>query len=186
MEIKTESQLQKILENAVREILEDITKQLLESLQQQILKDVYTTPNTWYHDGTGSPTMQFLNAWDWDAIKKSGNKLVTELYMHKDMLTYDQETWLHGSPLWGDARDYLDDILNLVYNGYEAGYTSGLMIWGNGNRHLSHRRRPYWSNFIKKWFDKGRLDKLIERKLNSKFGGQVTAKATTPSRNSYF
>lgn len=174
MYIKNTREYQAIFEKVLDMVIDDITDWLLEKLRKQIKKDVYTKPNSWYAYGSGKPTYEFYNAWKWSAKKQQLGGLVTELFFDRSTLTVDEDNWVHGSPIWGSARDTIEDILNLAWNDYKAGYTSDLRIFGMaGARHLSHPRRPYWNNFIEEWIESGKLDKRIETALRRGLGSQV-------------
>ena len=158
MDITNDTQLRVVFEEKIRGAIENVSDKVLELLRRQIETDVFTTPNTWY-ERTG----QFENAWKWGSIERVVNGLVREMSYDSKSVGYEDGTWTHGNP-GQSASENLADILNLAWNGYRDGYTSSLMF---GRRHFSHKRKPYWDNFIKKLFDRKELKKMFSEELRS-------------------
>jgi hypothetical protein len=152
-DIKNDQQLNKLMMDITEKVIAHIAEDLSKKLQEQIEKDVFTTPNDWY-----VRTGQFEKAWKWTDVKRLLKTMTTELYYDSSEVVHNPKRWEHGNP-YESAVENLADILNLAYNGYKAGYTSSMKF---GRRHFSHRRRPYWKNFIEKLLDKGELSKLFE------------------------
>ena len=114
-----------------------------------------------YFDGSGRPTFQFYEAWDWLGIKRTLGSVIRELMYDPSNMDYDPNTWLHGSTIGGDARSNLADILNKPFKG-DGMRTSGLMI---GNSYFSKKRKPYWDITIEELFDKGKIKEMIDKEL---------------------
>jgi len=150
-ETEFQGEIGKILEGVITAVSDKISKKL----QSQIEKDVYTTTNTWYNR-----TGEFERAWKWKDIKRTVSAMTRELYYDSDSVKWDKENWIHGNP-GRSAAENLEDILNLAWTGYRDGYTSS-MIWRKDNKPFSHKRRPYWENFVDDLFDGGELDKMFD------------------------
>lgn len=128
-------------------------------LQNRITRDVYTTKNNWYLNGSKKPSYEFLDKpWKWREIDKTITSITKELYYDGGAMSIDPKGWKHFSnvPGWGDSRNYLAAILNELH---DDPYTSSMM-WGN--RHFSHARRKYWDNFVEDLFDRGKLTKYFD------------------------
>ncbi len=100
----------------------------------------------------------------WGDIKKIVSSITKELSYDPSDMSWNPKKWQHGNPNQS-AINELADILNLAFNNYTEGYTSDLMF---GNRHFSHRRKPYWENFIKRLFDQGELEKMFTEELSKR------------------
>jgi len=173
MYIKNANGYQEIFDTVLQKVIKEITEWLLEGLQTRIKEDVYTTPNTWYVADTGMPTLQFYHGWGWSRLEKHLGEYVTKLFLDKSGMDFDEDDWVHGSPISGSAIENIEDILNLAWMGYRDGYTSSLPAYGDYSRNirrLSHFRKPYWNNFIDEYFESGKVDKQIETKLRGMFG----------------
>lgn len=171
MLIKNTREYQAIFETVLRGVIEDVSDWLLDKLVQQIKKDVYgKVPNKWYTKGSGKPTFEFLNAWEWTKLKKTSNQFIRELYFNRSTLVSDPNGWIHRSNVygWGSSVEYIEKILNV------SGFTSSLEMF-----HVpSAIRKPYWDNFIEKWITSGKLDKEIQKRLQRAFGSGTTVTMT--------
>lgn len=157
MDIRSEQDLNQFLERAIEEALDAASEELLEVFKKKyIQKYVYESHgiNEIYHGGSGKPTREFSEAWDWTKIKKQLNLLTKELWYNPSKLGFDMETFKHGSPYSTppDSRASLMDILN------KSGYSSSL--WLSVNRDV-----PYWDKFVEDCFSGG----LLERTLSKHF-----------------
>ena len=172
--ITNETELNKTLEQSLRKILEAVSEEVYKKLRERILKDVYTRTNDWYLGGSGTPSYEFLDAWERSPIRASLGGMVTEIFYNSSNVKYDGELWKHGNPKQ-DASKNMAAILNLEYmsnssddyNTTNSGWASGLMF---GDRHFSHFRRPYWSLLMKELFKDGGLEKMIRAELKEHFG----------------
>lgn len=148
--------IEKRMQDTVEEAIREVTKKVLDELRDTIIRDVYVRPypNKIYAWRTGQPTFEFLNTWRWSQIEKTAKQITTTLFHDWESMSVDTENggYVHGS--WeGDARENLADILNLAFNNYQPGYTSGLK-WLSAKE-----RRPYWKNFVEKMFEGKQLEK---------------------------
>jgi len=153
-DIRSEADLQTIMERAARNAINSATKEILSLFREEyIMKYVYQShdPNKRYHADTRKPTYEFKNAWDWTGIEKRINMLVTELWYNSSNMDYSEKTMKHGSKYSSpnDVTGNLADILN------KRGLSSSL--W------LSVNREPYWDIFIEKVFSGGELDRILSR-----------------------
>lgn len=156
MDISDDIQLEVFFNAVFQEVVKKISVRITNKLREQIELDVFTETNIWYEN-----TGEFEKAWNWGSIVSGINVITREFYYDPQGMRWDKEKWQHGNPKQS-AVENLADILNLAYNGYKAGYTSGLKF---GNKPFSHRRRPYWENFIKALFDDGELDEMFKEEF---------------------
>lgn len=155
--IRNQNDLTKLLESQARLALESATEELLDLFKTEyIQKYVYDghSPNEMYHGGSGKPTGEFMEAWQWTELKKVTNKLITEMWYDPSKLQYDMGTFKHGSKYSTpkDVRKTLMDILN------KDGYSSSL--WLSVNRPVA-----YWEQFISDMFASGKLNEIIGKHL---------------------
>lgn len=144
----------------MEEALEAITEEVLDLFRKEyIRKYVYNShgSNVDYHAGSGVPTYEFENAWDWTPIRRQVNSLVTELWYNPSRLTFDADTFKHGSIYSRpeDVRASLMDILN------KTGYSSSLWL-------SVSRDTAYWEQFLIDMFDSGKLGQIINKHVTSK------------------
>jgi len=163
MEISNDVELRVALLLISEEVIEKVSAKILKKLQANIKKYVYEYggANKVYYDGSGKPTFQFFEAWDWQSIKHTLSSVARELMYDPSGMDYDPETWLHGSTFGGDARANLADILNKPFRG-DGMRTSGLMM---GNSYMSKKRKPYWDITIDELFDRDGIKKMIDIEL---------------------
>jgi hypothetical protein len=147
-DIKNNNQLVKLFSTIATAIIFQVSEEVLEILRKNIEDYTYgELPNIEYYDGTGKPTYQFLNAFEFTKIKKQLNTVLTELWYDWMSMEYDGETWLHGYP-GEDNRQTLADILNVDdYLGFSS---------------HGKPRKPYWDITINELFNGGRLEKLFD------------------------
>lgn len=153
--ILNEKQLLKIMEEKATKALNNITEEVLELFKTEYIdKYVYNShgPNKVYHDGSSQPTGEFREAWQWADLKKATNSLVTYMWYNPGKLSFDVDSFKHGS-IYGtpeDARASLMDILN------KQGYSSSLFL-------SVSRSVAYFDQFIIDLFDNGKLDQIIAK-----------------------
>lgn len=163
MDIASEQGLAAAIEILVKEALEDITKEVLDQFKKNyIRKYVYSSPdshspNKLYHGGTGTPTFEFEKAWDWTPVKKQLKSLVTEMWFNPSRMTFNSDSFRHGSIYSRpeDVRASLMDILN------KDGYSSSLWL-------SVKRKEAYWDKFLEDMIDDGQLGKIIEKHFVAK------------------
>jgi hypothetical protein len=146
------------MEKLVIEALSDATEEILDLFKKSYLKRyVYDShgKNVSYHDGSGKPTYEFLESWEWSQIKKATNSLVTELGYHPEKMSFDMDTFLHGSRYSSpnDVRENFPAVLE--------GKQSSL--WLSVNRPIK-----FWQQFIADLFSGGKLDQIITKHFVSR------------------
>lgn len=135
--------------------MEKIIDEVLKLFKKNyIIKYIYNghKQNVIYHAGSGRPTYEFLDAWEFTQITKQLNILSATLFYNPKSMSFDQTTFLHGSRYSrpNDVRNNLMDILN------KSGYSSSL--WLSVSRSV-----PYWDKFIVDMFSGGELTKIINK-----------------------
>jgi hypothetical protein len=124
--------------------------------------------------GYFEPTYEFLEAWK-KVISKSGDAPSISIEFDKSQLSKKAHKSVKGS----DPRRNFADIMNLAYNDYNPGYTSGLMVgsvytdpYGGGEidtRHnMSDYRKPFWKNFKNKMTKGGKIRKYLRQEAKIK------------------
>lgn len=151
-----------LVEKAVEEALEAITAEVLVIFKRDyVMKYVYEShmPNVKYHNNTRKPTYEFLEAWDWTALRKKVNSISKELWFDSSKLSHDEPSYLHGSKYSTpeDVRDKLMDILN------KAGRSSSLWLSSTAIRPVA-----YWDKFLDDFIDGGEMDRIITKHFASK------------------
>jgi hypothetical protein len=159
MDIKNEQELNQLVEKLAREAIESITIEVLNLFKTYVYKHVYTShgSNAIYHDGSGLPTYEFMEAWQWSEIRKQLDVISTQMWFNPGRMDFDMDTFKHGSKYSTppDARASLMDILN------KTGYSSSLWL-------SVSRKVAYWDEFISDMFDRGELGKIVTRHFLSK------------------
>lgn len=143
------------MEEKAKIALENVTSEVLELFKTQYVdKYVYNShgANQVYHGGSAKPTGQFREAWEWEDIKKVTNTLVTAMWYNPKNLSFDSDTFLHGSKYSSptDVRNTLMDILNT------SGYSSSLWL-------SVSRSNAYWDEFITDMFSSSKLSNIIKK-----------------------
>lgn len=143
------------MEQKATEALELITSEVLERFQRDYIRRyVYESHAS---NKVYEPTYEFINAWNWSALKREINRISTELWYDPSKLpTFEPENFIHGSyygsrPL--DVRDNLPAILE--------GMRSSLWI-------SISRPIKFWQQFISFMIEGGGLEKIIEKHFASK------------------
>jgi len=141
VDIRNSIVLRIVLNNIAEETIETISDKILDLLQRQIEKDVYLDNTKYFRTG------EFLEAFNWEKIKKVTTGLVRELVYDHSGMSFNPDSWTHGSPIdgWGDATKYLVQILNRDTR------ASGLFI------SRIDEVKPYWDNTIKKLFNRRKI-----------------------------
>ena len=137
------------------EALRAISKDVLQIFQNEYLeKEVYGShgENKQY-----IRTNQFFEAWEFSEIKKQLNSLSTELWYNPSNMSFNPDTYTHGSKYSSppDVRDNLMRILD------KAGYSSSL--WLSVSRPVA-----YWQSFIQDMFSGGQLEKIVTKHFRAK------------------
>jgi hypothetical protein len=154
MPITNSAQMMTMMSDVASNVIKRVSAVMLNDLKERIWEDTYMPlPNIWYYNDTKTPTSQFKNAFKFDDIQQNLNEVVTELFYDWASMSYDPETYLHGSPSGGDMREQLAEILNVDGT---TGFSSKM-------------RKPYWDNFIKEMFDEGGLEKLFDMYMKDEF-----------------
>jgi hypothetical protein len=133
----SESQIKKILNDAMLKCLNEVSVEVRKDLQEYIKMDVYEDdyfPNYKYEGGNGTfgsgkPSFEFEEAFRWKETTRSTNEVKKRLYYAWENMTIDRHTGRHFED-GRDTRKELAEMLN-VYG-----------IVGN------KKRSAYWDNFI--------------------------------------
>jgi len=182
--IRNKQELIALLNVEMEKTLNKVVEAMEGELKNQIEKDTYQAdyfPNIQYYgktsmddDGSGQldayPTFEFLDAWKKNAgVDPTSGRPSVSIEFDPNKLSAMPHRALKGGH---DVRKNLADILNLAYEGYEPGYTSGLMVGRPEGtiasddpgtmRNVSKFRRPFWTNFIKRMTTGGIIRKLIK------------------------
>ena len=112
-------------------------------LTNYVEKYAYTHSNTWY-----VPSGEFLNAWRTTRVTKIGDSLGGSIIYDPKGMTYDFDTWKHGSQMqgWGTAVPYMADLLN---------------VQGPIGMAWNYRDEAYWDKFVEDIFDSGEIDRMF-------------------------
>lgn len=161
------------MEEVTKEVFEIIAKKLYDKasglgvagkLAEAIQRDTYENeyfPNKVYYNQTGMPTYEFIKSWTWRDTVVALGTITKELYYDPSNMSFDANTWKHGSPFGGDARANLAEILDV------NGYTSSLKA--PSGRPFSKKRKAYWTdNFIKSLFDDKELEQMFDEEFSKR------------------
>jgi len=179
--IKSEEELNTLLYEAMYNAVEYTMVKLFQENEDLIEKYVYDAyPGEHYYDRT----KQFLDAWNYKLKKTSSHHMLPytssrvfgEFYYDPSVMDYVPEKAQHGTPTgqamdgvwgdtnmwawrtvesaWGDARDYLADIL---YQG-KSGPLFGDGPW--------RKKRDAWTPLINK-LDRGKIFTWFEQGMNN-------------------
>ena len=174
-QIRNDAQLNNILYDAMTKAVEYTMVKLFQENEDLIQKYVY---DAYSGDKYYDRTYEFLDAWNYKVKKTSSHHMISnitsrvhgEFYYDPNVMRYNPSKAQHGTPspdsmywevnsevweavesAWGDARDYLADIL---YQG-KTGPLFGKGPWT--------KKRDAWTPLIKKldrgkiftWFEEG-------------------------------
>ena len=161
MSLNNDAAVRAFMLRVSEEVIEKVSKDILKKLRENIMRYTYHGDNAFY-----DPTYQFLNSFVWDGFKRDVKTVIKNLYYDYHDMTYRGDLWIHGSDIagWGDAREYLADILN--YDG----------IRGTGKMNMTRAVKPYWKITMEELLDKGKIEKWITKELKilgSKYGFKV-------------
>lgn len=179
IQIRNDSQLNNILYDAMAKAVEYTMVKLFQENEKLIEKYVY---DAYSGDKYYDRTYEFLDAWNYKVKKTSSHHMTSnitsrvhgEFYYDPNVMHYNPSKAQHGTPdvgpdwispdiwegvesAWGDARDYLADI---IYQG-KSGDLFGKGPWT--------KKRDAWTPLINKldrgkiftWFEEG----MIKQKL---------------------
>jgi hypothetical protein len=146
MAIKNQSELNRFLGDQIAKVINNVSAQVLELLKYNINKYAVNQPSDWY-----VRTGQFEQAFMLEALQQTVNKFLRRLVYDSSNMTFDPDTFTHGSPFGGDATETLVEILN------KEGFTSSL------NWKFSH---PYWDITLKE-LDDGKLEGMYRTEFKN-------------------
>ena len=128
------------IRNAISATLDEIFSIFLTNYVEQY---AYTHSNAWY-----VPSGEFLNAWRLTRVMKVRENIGGNIIYDPRGMTYDFDTWKHGSQMqgWGTAVPYMADLLNV------KGPIG--MAW-------NYRDEAYWDKFVEDIFDSGEVDRIF-------------------------
>lgn len=135
--MRNESQIQSVLMSILEEILVKTEDEIREKLVYYIRKKTYQNdyfPNKYYQDGdgtdgSGEPSYEFEQAWEWNGMKVSKKELSDKLYYGWRNMTVDRLLGRH----WEDGRDTRESLAEMMNVSDIVGYKE---------------REPYWDIFI--------------------------------------
>jgi hypothetical protein len=180
-DIKNEAEMLALLERVTTEIIQEVSQQVLGDLRISIRKFAYNDdplgegigqgiPNRKYLGGEfdgisetqitpGLPSGEFLDSWEFTPLVKTVNTITATLFNNWETMEFDADQYKHGSKLWGDARQFLQEILNERKEAY-SGWTSS-WAW----KYIAY---GYWDEFIKEMYDKGKISKYFRDAANKR------------------
>lgn len=151
--VTNSSQITKILEDATRRLMEGASKEILERFKTYVEKYAYIdgTPVS-YPRG-----FEFRDAWTWSDIKKSAKSLTMEMFNDwaemqmsspRGKPPFIHTTFAKNSSWPSDSRPYMASYLENL--------NKDVFLTGG-------RKGKYWSTFVKKELDSGKLQKIINK-----------------------
>jgi hypothetical protein len=99
--------------------------------------------------------MEFYNSWEWTQIRKLTDSLVTELWYNPANMSFDMDTFLHGSR-YSSPND-IGENLPAILEGKQSS------LWLSVNRPIK-----FWQQFIADLFSGGKLDQIITKHFVSR------------------
>ena len=155
MPARNNAELNAMLLPIASNVIKLVSDAILTVLQRHIDDETYDPlPNADYYNGSGTPTFQFKHAFEFTEVQTRMSEVISELFYNWQSMSYDPDTFLHGSSWNGDMRERLADILNI-----------------DGSTGFSNKiRGPYWDNFIIELFDNGGFEKLFNVYMSEEFG----------------
>lgn len=140
--ITNQEQFNKALKAALTNCIEYISDKMLQCLQEHIMEDVYyyDTPNTWYNNGSGNPTYEFLNAFEFEGVQQKAKEVSNTLFYNWMEMSSPSSSnkFLHGNYEEGiDRRASLAEILNVNSSSPAGSFDL-----------RDKQRQPYWDNAI--------------------------------------
>lgn len=158
--IVNDMQLKKMLNMVGLEVIRLASGRVHMMLLEYIMKYTYEYggDNVSYYDETGKPTYEFLDSWFVNKLKINSDIIAAKVMQDWQSMSYDPDTYLHGSSYTGDVRKELANILNV--DGISAGDFSG---YPN-----SKVRRAYFDILLKDLND-GEMIKIFDEEF-AKFG----------------
>jgi len=139
--INNQKQFDTILRNQLSKCVLYLSDKILECLKQHITNDVYNFggSNSWYSDGSGEPTWEFLNAFEFEGVKQNVKEVSNLLFYNwMDMSSPSQSNpYVHGN--YGDNIDRRAQLASLLnVKGVDVGND-----WGG------KERNAFWDETIK-------------------------------------
>lgn len=158
--ITNEAQLLNMFQSVAKEVIRESSNRILDMLIKYIYKYTYEYggDNVEYYDGSGTPTYEFVESWFVNKMTGTANRVASQVMQDWMSMSYDPDTYLHGSKYTGDVRKELADILNV--DGVSAGDFSGY--------ENSKVRRAYFDILLKDLND-GEMIKIFDEEF-AKFG----------------
>jgi len=161
MQIHNDFELQAYLNSVANQVINIVTGKVHMMLVEYIMKYTYEyggLPNMDYYDESGYPTYEFMDSWFSEKIKTTLDSVIYRVAQDWQGMSYDPDTFLHGSKYTGDVRKQLADILNV--DGVSGGDFSG----GENSK----PRRAYF-NLLLKDLNDGEMFKMLDEEF-AKFG----------------
>lgn len=148
--ISTLAELEKAIELAARKTMEGASKEILGIFKTKYVKKyAYGAEKTAYHNPAGN---EFLEAWEWNEIKKVSNTLSMEMF----------NNWMKMTPGSRGSRNYIHSSYSQSYPDDTREY---LTKWLDDMKSplSGDRIGGYWKNFISEMLDSNGLKKIIDK-----------------------
>ncbi|MCK5342478.1 MAG: hypothetical protein KAR20_03690 [Candidatus Heimdallarchaeota archaeon] len=144
------TELSRLIESAARRVMESAAKEILSVFKNQyVRKYAYVQGPTQYHNPNGQ---EFLEAWEWDEIKKVSGMLSMTMF----------NNWMKMTPGSRAAGDFVHSSYSKSYpddtREYLAQWLDELKSPISG-----HRTGKYWVKFISEMLESGKLKRIIDK-----------------------
>lgn len=154
-------QINKYIMDCLIDVVRIVGKKAANHLKNNIQKYIYDYGDgkrDFYYNGDADPTYEFLNTPTSD-VKKSSNSVEVSIYSDTNRMSFNADTYKHGSNNWivNDIRQWLPEILNDNLSGD---------IFG-ANQWWHHRQR-YFDITCKELIDSGLALQWIKEELKKK------------------
>jgi hypothetical protein len=140
-EIRSQVQLQVVMNGLIAQILDEVTKELLDKLKEIIQEVVYDHNNPINAYQRSSETENFKNSWIRDNAVQIGNSVETKIYQDPMLMALDSNNFIHGS-FGDDIRKDLAEVLNMGLTGpyWDDKTNQEPPLWWK-------LPRPFWEKF---------------------------------------
>lgn len=147
---RNESEASNIIMPRIRKAVEEVADKILDENYKDVRDLFYAQYQPKYYERS----MDFLDAWDFDPIEQHGNTISAEFGFSPSMMTSIPEEFQHGSPVSGDIREYLADI---IYDG----------VWGDLFGEGAWQRKSTAFDTLVNTLDKSKFDKWMKSAFNN-------------------
>jgi hypothetical protein len=156
--IHNDAELQTLLMPMMKGILDETALGLSFELRSKIISKVYAKnqPKMYKRHGDAGG---LLSAWEVSKSKVSGKFITSDIDYHPENMTGWDGRFSHGSPLSGDIRDALAEIIIEGKSGSYFDWTPGKHWW--------KYKRDFWKPFLN-FLDTRRASKMFEDALRKR------------------